>query len=540
MTEFSEMGLPEALLHKLQHMEFTTPTPVQAEAIPLALQGKDILGSAQTGTGKTGAFAIPLIAMLLEDPRKGALILAPTRELARQVLDQVMVMLGRGTKIKSALVIGGEPMHKQISQLRRRPQIIVGTPGRINDHLERGTIDFDTTSYLVLDETDRMLDMGFSVQIDRILQHMPQERQTLLFSATLPKEIIRIANKYLNDPVHVAVASTRQPAENIDQKVMHLDQNDKYDALVNELNEREGSVIVFVKTRFATEKMARKLRQEGHHAEAIHGDLRQNRRDRVIAGMRNEKYRILVATDVAARGLDIPHIAHVINHDLPQVAEDFIHRIGRTARAGASGHALSMVSPEEEWLWRGVERLLYPEKNLAPMKKNGGGRRKKKFSAKRMGGGRPDSGAPRGRKPGGKFGGGKAGFDKARGDRSGEGRSSEGRSAEGRSSGGRDFYKKTGSDKAYGGRSEGQGGDGQQTRSRPHNGKKPAFAKGKKPNFRGDKKPDNGERGGNGSKPHSGKPRKFSGKPGFAGKRGAGGGSKGQGGFKGQRNAQSR
>ena len=358
ITSFDELNLPEALNHTLAHMNFKEPTPIQAQAIPYALAGKDILGSAQTGTGKTGAFGIPLVARLLSSSRGTALVMAPTRELAAQVMEQLEVMLGKRSKIKAALLIGGDSMPKQMQQLRNRPRLLVGTPGRINDHLERGSLMLHDTSFLVLDETDRMLDMGFSVQIEKILKFMPQTRQTMLFSATLPKDIIKIANTYLNDPVRVAVSATSQQADNIDHEVVHVERGEKHKFLLKELDAREGSVIIFVKTKHGTEKLADQINRSGHHAVAIHGDLRQSKRDRVIANFRDMKNRILVATDVAARGLDIPHIEHVINFDLPQAAEDYIHRIGRTARAGAKGHAMCMVTSEDRGKWKAIARLM--------------------------------------------------------------------------------------------------------------------------------------------------------------------------------------
>ena len=360
MNSFKEMGLPEALTHTLQHMQFNTPTPIQAEAIPLALQGQDILGSAQTGTGKTGAFGIPLVAKLLSSPRGSALVMTPTRELATQVMTQLQAMLGKKSKIKTALLIGGDSIPKQLTQLRNRPRVIVGTPGRINDHLKRGSLLLQDTDFLVLDETDRMLDMGFTIQIENVLKYMTAKRQTLLFSATLPKNIVRISDKYLTNPARVGVSATPSPAANIRQDTLKVSAEDKYPHLLTQLDERDGSVIVFVKTKYGTEKMAKRLSKEGHSAEAIHGNLRQTKRDRVIAAFRNKKYRILVATDVAARGLDIPHIEHVINYDLPQCAEDYIHRIGRTARAGAEGAALNLVTPADKSKWHAIERLLNP------------------------------------------------------------------------------------------------------------------------------------------------------------------------------------
>lgn len=340
-------------------MNYTTPTPVQEQAIPFALQGRDILGSAQTGTGKTAAFCIPLIENVFRNPNSNALVLTPTRELAKQVLDVVHQMLGPQSPINTAFVIGGEHMGKQFQQLRQRPRIIVGTPGRINDHLERG-LKLTNTNFLVLDETDRMLDMGFGVQLDRIWKHLPAQRQTLMFSATLPRGIIQLSSKYLNNPQRVSVGETNIVAPKIKQEIIHIEHEKKYDELVQQLYKREGSVIIFSKTKYGSEKMAKKLCRDGFEADALHGDLRQNQRNKVMNNFRKKNFRILVATDIAARGLDVPHIEHVINYDLPQVAEDYIHRMGRTARAGAEGSALCFISPQEAIKWRAIERLLNP------------------------------------------------------------------------------------------------------------------------------------------------------------------------------------
>jgi ATP-dependent RNA helicase DeaD len=360
MKDFSTLGLPQQLEDSLKRMKFSTPTPIQAKAIPIALKGRDILGSAQTGTGKTAAFGIPLIERLLTSERTTALVMTPTRELATQVQKALLEMLGHGTGIKSALLIGGDSMYRQLNQLKGRPRLIVGTPGRITDHLERRSVHLRDCGFLVLDETDRMLDMGFGVQIDRILKHMPKERQTLLFSATLPPYIIEIAKKYLHMPERIAVGDVHSPIENIKQEMVKLNAAEKYKALSEHLSRREGSVIVFVKTKHGADRMATKLQRDGHKAEAIHGDLKQSKRDRVIADFRDKEYRILVATDVAARGLDIPHIEHVINYDLPQVAEDYIHRIGRTARAGKTGEAVIFVTPEDGVKWKAIYHLMNP------------------------------------------------------------------------------------------------------------------------------------------------------------------------------------
>lgn len=360
MQDFKGLGLPALLMTHLEQMQYTTPTPIQAQSIPMALEGKDILGSAQTGTGKTAAFGIPLINKLMLSPRGTALVMTPTRELAVQVIDVLKKLAGHTTGLRAALIIGGESMPAQIQQLRSRPRIIVGTPGRINDHLERGTLMLNEVGFLVLDETDRMLDMGFAPQLEKILKFLPKTRQTLLFSATLPDNIVKLSSKYLTNPVRVAAGAANVAAPKITQSVIHTTPAAKYDDLVKELSTREGSVIIFVKTKFGADRLADKLNKQKFTADAIHGDLQQRKRERVIAGFRQQKFRILVATDIASRGLDIPHIEHVINYDLPQCPEDYIHRIGRTARAGAEGASVCLLTSEDREKWRAISRLMDP------------------------------------------------------------------------------------------------------------------------------------------------------------------------------------
>lgn len=369
MNNFEGFGLSHALTKSLARMKYTAPTPVQAQAIPLALEGKDIMGTAQTGTGKTAAFAIPLIEKLLKDPRGSALVLTPTRELGSQIMDIMRQLLGPESPIKTAFIIGGEPMGRQLNQLRKGPRLIVGTPGRINDHLERGTLMLHDTHFLVLDETDRMLDMGFTIQLEKIFKYMPDKRQTLMFSATLPKNILKLSDKYLKNPERVSVGETNLVASNVKLDVIRVEQDGKYKELIAQLYDRSGSVIVFVKTKFGADRMAKNLRNEGFASEALHGDLRQNRRDKVMQNFRKMNFRVLVATDIAARGLDVPHIEHVINYDMPQVPEDYIHRIGRTARAGAEGAALSFVSSQDGRKWSAIERLLNPHAPSKPVRK---------------------------------------------------------------------------------------------------------------------------------------------------------------------------
>ena len=397
MQSFEELTLPPALRTALAAMKFTTPTPIQAQANPEALNGRDILGTAMSGSGKTAAFCIPMISRMLSNSRGTALIMLPTRELANQVEAVVKQLLGPYGTIKSALLIGGESMPNQQAQLRARPRIIVGTPGRIIDHLQRGSLMLHDTSYLVLDETDRMLDMGFEDQILQILKYLPLQRQTLLFSATLPPQILKLSEKYLKNPVRIEVGETNKAADRIEQKVLHVSADDKYATLLRELKERDGTVIIFVKAKFATEKLADRLKKSGFTADAIHGDLDQRHRERVLLAFREKKHRILVATDIAARGLDIPHIEHVVNFDLPQAPEDYIHRIGRTGRAGADGSAISFITPEDALKWRNIQKLMDPDAVLpplpagtssAPQKRRSGGRNRRSGGGGNGGGSR--------------------------------------------------------------------------------------------------------------------------------------------------------
>ncbi|MDX2095208.1 MAG: DEAD/DEAH box helicase [Alphaproteobacteria bacterium] len=389
MQNFDALGLPPELMGALAYMKFTTPTPIQAAAIPPALAGKDILGSAQTGTGKTGAFGIPLIARLLTNPRGTALVMTPTRELAVQVMAMMEQLLGEGSGIHTALLIGGEPMPKQFSQLRRRPRLVVGTPGRINDHLTRGTLKLTDANFLVLDETDRMLDMGFGIQIDAVVKHMPTVRQTLMFSATFPANIVKMSQKYMADPVRVSVGDNNTPIAKIKQEVITVSEADKYGQLQVQLQQREGSILVFVQTKFGAEKMAKKLTALNHRAAAIHGNLNQRQRDRVIADFRAQKCRILVATDIAARGLDIPHIEHVINYDMPQCPEDYIHRIGRTGRNGKEGQAVNLLTGKDNGKWKAIQRLLNPGAKVEGGSLNDKPRSYAKARNKKFGGKKP-------------------------------------------------------------------------------------------------------------------------------------------------------
>ena len=364
MTLFSKYNLNEVLNKSLKNINFTNPTPIQEKSIPLILQGKDILGSAQTGTGKTAAFCIPLLELLIKSSRGSLLIMIPTRELAKQVLDVINSLLGFKSSINTATLIGGESMSKQLSQLKKRPRIYVGTPGRINDHLQRGTLNLHDAKYLVLDETDRMLDMGFEVQINKIIKFLPVSKQVLMFSATIPNNILKLSSKYLNDPVRISVGESNTVAKNIKQEIIELKSDEKLDELINQINTRSGSILIFVKTKYGTEKLSKALSRSKIKSFPLHGGLRQSKRNTIMKNFRDMKFRILIATDVAARGIDVPHIEHVINYDLPQMAEDFIHRIGRTARAGSKGIALSFVTKGDFSKWKEIQKILNPEKQI--------------------------------------------------------------------------------------------------------------------------------------------------------------------------------
>lgn len=360
MHSFEELNLPDTFIKSLARMGLKTPTPIQAQTIPLALEKHDILGSAQTGTGKTLAFTLPLVKHLLDNPNSTALVLAPIREIAQQVMNTFKSLMSDSKDFNIALLIGGEPYPKQLAQLKSRPRVVIGTPGRVIDHLERGTLKINQLECLALDETDRMFDMGFGIQLDHIISKLPTKRQTLMFSATIAPAIEKLAAKYLNEPKRVAVGSATLPIPKIKQEVIKINEKEKYSRLLQELNQRDGTVLVFVKTKINADRLAGSLRKEEHSASAIHGDLRQRQREKVIHAFRQGKCRVLVATDIAARGLDIPHLMHVINYDVPPCPEDYIHRIGRTGRAGAEGFSLCFVTSQDAKKWNAIERYMNP------------------------------------------------------------------------------------------------------------------------------------------------------------------------------------
>jgi len=373
MKKFSDFNLTSPILAALKNLNLSEPTPIQLLSIPLALEGRDLLGTAQTGTGKTFAFGIPLVNHLALNKESGALILTPTRELALQVLIALKSLTSKDNLLDAALLIGGDPIQKQLKQLKKA-RLVVGTPGRMKDHLKRKSLNLKQFEFLVLDETDRMLDMGFLDDIKAIIEKLPNH-QTLLFSATLPKNISDLAQKFLNKPERINAGKENSPIINIKQEVRNISQKEKYDQLKIELLERTGSIVLFVKTKRSADKIALQLRKDKLNAEAIHGDLRQIKREKVLMKFRKNQFQILVATDVAARGLDIPLIEHVINYDIPQNPEDYIHRIGRTARAGAKGSALTFLTPADQKNWYLIEKLLNP--NAEPPKRQTDSRRKK-------------------------------------------------------------------------------------------------------------------------------------------------------------------
>jgi ATP-dependent RNA helicase RhlE len=362
---FESLGLAPALLRALSENSYTTPTPIQAEAIPMILAGHDVLGGAQTGTGKTAAFGLPLLQRLAEGtpagngPRKPrALILTPTRELAVQVTESLRAY-GKHLRLNVTAIYGGAGMQPQIEQLRRGVDVLVACPGRLLDHMERGTAKLDAVEVLVLDEADRMLDMGFLPAMKRILGRLPKSRQTLLFSATFESQIKQLALEFMHEPRQVQIAGQNTIVDTISHRAHPVDGSRKRDLLIQILSTRHTEqVLVFGKTKHGCNRLAEQLEQAGLKAVAIHGNKSQAARQRALNEFKSGKARVLVATDVAARGLDIPNLPLVINHDLPMVAEDYVHRIGRTGRNGASGEALSLVSSDEAGLLRQIQRML--------------------------------------------------------------------------------------------------------------------------------------------------------------------------------------
>jgi len=337
---FYGLGIAPALLEILGKLHFKTPTPIQERAIPVANEGKDLIGIAQTGTGKTLAFGVPMIQQIAQKKAKG-LILLPTRELAHQV-DEMLQKIGRSMGLKTALIIGGASMRPQLDALRRNPHIIIGTPGRIIDHMEQKTLSFDGISILVLDEADRMLDMGFAPQLRQILNKLPKNRQTMLFSATMPDDIVRLATQHMKLPFRVEIARPGTAAERVEQELFIVKKEDKNKLLAKLLAEYRGAV----------------LRDMGHRVAEIHSNRSLGQRREALDGFKSGRYRVLVATDIASRGIDVVGIEVVINYDLPDNPGDYVHRIGRTGRAGAPGRAISFATPDQKSAVHDIEKLL--------------------------------------------------------------------------------------------------------------------------------------------------------------------------------------
>ena len=361
---FASLGLAPVLLRALESEGYTTPTPIQAKAIPHALAGRDVQGIAQTGTGKTAAFALPILQRLMADKKpaqRGAcrvLVLAPTRELAAQIAESFRTY-GKGTSLRIALMFGGVPKPRQAKQMASGVDVLVATPGRLIDHMQDRAVRLDLVEILVLDEADHMLDLGFIIPIRRITRDIPARRQTLFFSATMPKEIAELAGSLMRDPAHVAVNPVATTAERVEQRVIHVEQARKRHVLFDLLtSEAKGRTLVFTRTKHGADRVVKHLEESGLAAGAIHGNKSQSQRERALAAFRSGAARVLIATDIAARGIDVDDVTHVINFDLPNVPESYVHRIGRTARAGASGMAISLCDGSERSFLRDIEKLI--------------------------------------------------------------------------------------------------------------------------------------------------------------------------------------
>jgi ATP-dependent RNA helicase RhlE len=357
--DFRDIGVSEALVKHLAMAGLSAPTPIQAQAIPPALAGRDVIGCAQTGTGKTAAFVIPILERLSRLPKgePQALILAPTRELALQILATIDT-LGRRLGIFATVIVGGADIQAQVRGLRQRPDILVATPGRLLDHMWNGTVNLLPMKILVLDEADRMLDMGFAPQINQILSALPEERQTLLFSATLPSDLARFVETSVNDPVQVLVTPPATTADGVTQALHYTTHTGKPDLLLFLLKQEKETVLIFARTKHRADQVGRVLTRAGHRVGILHGDRSFSQRRSALAGFKRGVFRVLVATDIAARGIDVANIGHVINFDLPYCPEDYVHRIGRTARMKATGRATSFITDEDQQQLHAIERLL--------------------------------------------------------------------------------------------------------------------------------------------------------------------------------------
>lgn len=405
---FESLDLSASLLQALAKAGMTHPTPIQAKAIPLALQGLDVLGCAQTGTGKTAAFVIPMIERLANTPKghPRGLILAPTRELAFQI-QATVDQLGRSRRVFATTIVGGGDMNAQVRGLRQRPTILVATPGRLLDHMWQGTIQLIDLEMVVLDEADRMLDMGFAPQLNQILDALPEQRQTLLFSATMPPNLGDLARMSLKDPVRAMVAKSAKPADGVTHTLHHTTSGDKTSLLLSLLKDAGESILVFTRTKHRADRLGDILEKRGYQVAVLHGGRRLSQRRAALEGFRRGRYRILVATDIAARGLDVDNIGHVINYDMPNVPEDYVHRIGRTARMNTKGWATSFVTIEDARHVQAIEKLLghsVPRAKGSPLPAHGKPSSASPFRRKNSGDHRPirseggRSGGPRRRK----------------------------------------------------------------------------------------------------------------------------------------------
>lgn len=394
---FSELGISKSILEILKNLKLESPTPIQHQAIPIALKGQDIIGIAQTGTGKTFAFGIPILQRLgLEKGQ--ALVVVPTRELAIQVGDSLK-KLGTSLGLRIATLIGGEAIDRQLFMLRKKPHIIVATPGRLLDHLKRHTVKLDQIKILVLDEADMMLDLGFAPQVEEILKQTPKEKQTMLFSATMPATIAKLAANHLKLPISIEVAPQGTTAERVEQEVFVVKPADRFSHLEKIIKEHDGSILVFVRTKHGVKEVTQKLFNLGHKATEIHSNLSLSRRRAALDAFKSMRSRILVATDVAARGLDVNGIELVVNYNLPDASSDYVHRIGRTGRAGKIGKAISFATPNQLKDVRDIERLI--NKTLAIKEFAHFDQVSTRSFGPRSGGGRSNSGRPNSGRSGG-------------------------------------------------------------------------------------------------------------------------------------------
>ncbi|WP_417827624.1 DEAD/DEAH box helicase [Thalassospira sp.] len=464
MTDFNGLNLIEPLLRNVEATGFTAPTEIQAATIPALLEGKDLMGISHTGGGKTAAFCLPLLQRLAENPMRPkpgqprAVILAPTRELATQI-GQCLRDFKKGIRLFSSVVFGGSPMGPQIQELRRGVDILVATPGRLLDHMSRNTVRFDDVEVFILDEADRMLDMGFSEDVLTVAELLPNNHQTVMFSATMPAEVKHLTDRLLKDPVKVETAPQSSVTERVTQVGMFVKRHDKTKLLVQLLNREEAErILVFTKTKADADELSFQLRDEGIDSDAIHGDKQQRIRQKILRNFRNGRFPVLIATDVAARGIDVPGITHVVNYDLPQDAESYVHRIGRTGRGSAEGIAISFCEPRDIRLLRNIERLIKQDVDIdedhefhaaPPPRSNGGGRGGRD-------GGRGFGGRGRGGFGGGRDGGRGRGFG---GGRDGGRDGGRGRGFGGGRDGGRDGgFQGDRAARGFGGREEGREG----------------------------------------------------------------------------------